>query len=176
MSAVERLVNQYEQKIGKNISSVMVDEIKQAKEMEKEQRIKDIDFGHGTPSWANINYEAYFKLSNKSENEAEKLPTFELTEEGEIDGIKLDFDFDGLSPKEKAKELVEGYYNQICFLVDVTDGHSRSKRFRMLQPIAIRCALTAVDEVLKLHKKVALNTLYFYVEVRKEILNYKKPE
>lgn len=41
--------------------------LEQAKEMEKEQRIKDIDFGHGIPSWANINYEAYFKLSNKHE-------------------------------------------------------------------------------------------------------------
>jgi hypothetical protein len=39
-SAVEWIVEQYEQKIGKGISSVMADEIKQAKEIDKEQRIK----------------------------------------------------------------------------------------------------------------------------------------
>ena len=40
MTAVEWIVEQYEQKIGKGISSVMADEIKQAKEMEKEQKIE----------------------------------------------------------------------------------------------------------------------------------------
>ena len=34
----------------------------QAKEMEKEQRINDMHFGHGISSNVNINYEAYFKL------------------------------------------------------------------------------------------------------------------
>lgn len=37
-SAVEWIVEQYEQKIGKGISSVMADEIKQAKEMEAKQK------------------------------------------------------------------------------------------------------------------------------------------
>ena len=37
MTAVEWIVEQYEQKIGKGISSVMADEIKQAKDFEKEQ-------------------------------------------------------------------------------------------------------------------------------------------
>jgi hypothetical protein len=35
--------------------------------------------------------------------------------------------------------------------------------------IAIDCALIAVDEILKLHKKVALETLEFYLEVKQEI-------
>ena len=42
MTAVEWIVEQYEQKIGKGISSVMADEIKQAKEMEEEQIYKAI--------------------------------------------------------------------------------------------------------------------------------------
>jgi hypothetical protein len=37
-TAIEWFVEQYEQKIGKSISSVMADEIKQAKEMEKKQK------------------------------------------------------------------------------------------------------------------------------------------
>lgn len=39
--------------------------IKQAKEMEREQRIKDMNFGHSIPSSVNINYEAYFKLERE---------------------------------------------------------------------------------------------------------------
>jgi hypothetical protein len=35
--------------------------------------------------------------------------------------------------------------------------------------IAIDCALIAVDEILSLHKKVALETLEFYLEVKQEI-------
>lgn len=37
-------------------------DIAKAEEMEKQQRINDIDFGHGIPTNVNINYEAYFKL------------------------------------------------------------------------------------------------------------------
>jgi hypothetical protein len=39
-TAVEWLVEQYEQKIGKGITKVMFDEIQQAKQMEKEQIMK----------------------------------------------------------------------------------------------------------------------------------------
>ncbi|CAB5218629.1 hypothetical protein UFOVP211_43 [uncultured Caudovirales phage] len=35
--------------------------IQQAKAMEKEQRINDINFGHSIPSSVNINYNAYFE-------------------------------------------------------------------------------------------------------------------
>ena len=36
--------------------------LEQAKEIEKTQRINDIEFGHGIPTNVNINHEAYFKL------------------------------------------------------------------------------------------------------------------
>jgi hypothetical protein len=58
MTAVEWLVEQ----LAKN-GVLHSSDIAKAKEMEKEQRIKDIDFGHGNPSWVDINYEAYFELS-----------------------------------------------------------------------------------------------------------------
>ena len=42
-TAVQWLIEQYEQKIGKGITKVMFDEIEQAKQMEKEQIIKAYD-------------------------------------------------------------------------------------------------------------------------------------
>jgi hypothetical protein len=50
-----------------NEGQLTIKDLEQAKQMEKEQRIRDIDFGHGIPSNVNINYEEYFKLTFKSE-------------------------------------------------------------------------------------------------------------
>ena len=118
-----------------------------------------------------------------------KLPTFELTEEGEIDGVTLctassedrkvvllvedtegnffklgkDAKFHPLpktnekskeeSPAEKAHEIFEKMFN----------AEDPMGNYPMCFDTAKQCALIAVDEVLKLHKRVALNTLHFYV-------------
>jgi hypothetical protein len=54
-----------------------------------------------------------------------------------------------MTAKEKANQLLMNYYNQICDLVDVTNGETRSKRFKIVKPKAKQCALIAVDEMLK---------------------------
>lgn len=53
-----------------------------------------------------------------------------------------------MNAKKKASELVMIYYNQICDLIVVTDGITRSNRFKVVQPRAKQCALIAVDEML----------------------------
>jgi hypothetical protein len=57
--------------------------------------------------------------------------------------------------KEKALELVNKYYDSLPQWVNGND--------------AKQCALIEVDEILSLHKKVALETLKFYLEVKQEI-------
>ena len=59
------------------------------------------------------------------------------------------------NPKEKAKELV------IKFM-----PFSLSYRSEYCSK---QCALIAVDEILNLHKKVALETLEYYQQVKQEI-------
>ena len=59
-----------------------------------------------------------------------------------------------MNPKEKAEELVDKMYKLAN---------------RAWYNIAKQCALIAVDEILKLHKKIALETLEYYVEVKQEI-------
>jgi hypothetical protein len=59
-----------------------------------------------------------------------------------------------MTPKEKAKELVDKFW----YILSITLEQAK------------QCALIAVDEILKLHKKVALETLEFYQEVKQEIL------
>ena len=62
-TAVEFLVDEFKEKlIGHNLPEWVEKIIQQAKAMEKEQRINDIEFGHGIPTNVNINHEAYFKL------------------------------------------------------------------------------------------------------------------
>jgi hypothetical protein len=61
-----------------------------------------------------------------------------------------------MTPKEKSKELFNKYY-QKC-------ADSSYPKY-----MAKDCALIAVDEILSLHKKVALGTLEFYLEVKQEI-------
>jgi hypothetical protein len=57
-----------------------------------------------------------------------------------------------MTPKEKAKELVD----KLQFIL-------------MSKGFAKQCALIAVDEILNLHKKVALETLEYYQQVKQEI-------
>jgi predicted proteasome-type protease len=58
-----------------------------------------------------------------------------------------------MTPKEKAKELVDRFWYSLSITLEQ----------------AKQCALIAVDEILKLHKKVALETLKFYQQVKQEI-------
>jgi hypothetical protein len=66
-----------------------------------------------------------------------------------------------MTPKEKARELRDKMYLKIPSVYDPT----AMPHF----PIAKECALIAVDEILKLHKKVALETLEYYQQVKIEI-------
>jgi len=63
-----------------------------------------------------------------------------------------------MSPKEKANELFDKYNYELS-------NHIFNGTF----DIAKECALIAVDDVLKLGKKLPLETLEYYLEVRKEI-------
>jgi hypothetical protein len=67
-----------------------------------------------------------------------------------------------MESKEKAMELFDKYYFLLTYFSENSSIDSRRK-------YAIQCALIAVDEILKLHKKVALETLEFYLEVKQEI-------
>jgi hypothetical protein len=58
-----------------------------------------------------------------------------------------------MTPKEKANELVDEMHE---WFIDY--GQAKG------------CALIAVDEILKLHKKLPLETLEYYVEVKQEII------
>jgi hypothetical protein len=65
-----------------------------------------------------------------------------------------------MTAKEKAQELVLKY--------------SRIKTHKIFNGwchkiTAQQCALIAVDEILKLHKKLPLETLEYYVQVKNEI-------
>ena len=64
-----------------------------------------------------------------------------------------------LTTKEQAQLLVNRFYEV------QTNGNN------MEYDSAVECALIAVDEVLKLHKKLPLETLEYYAEVKHEIEN-----
>jgi hypothetical protein len=74
-----------------------------------------------------------------------------------------------MTPKEKAEELFWKYTKVSNFSavldfdgnthIDLKFGISKVKE----------CALIAVDEILKLHKKLPLETLEYYLEVKNEI-------
>jgi hypothetical protein len=63
---------------------------------------------------------------------------------------------------EKAEELVYKMYDEMFYY---KDGYSSGDAIGA----AKQCALIAVDEVLKLHKKLPLETLEYYAEVKHEI-------
>ena len=65
-----------------------------------------------------------------------------------------------MNPKNKAAELVDKFYPRAT---------SYSSDRKNQKDNAKKCALIAVDEILKLHKKIALETLEYYVEVKSEI-------
>jgi hypothetical protein len=74
MTAIEWIVEQYEQKIGKGISSVMADEIKQAKKMDKERIIKTYEVGisRGTNYEEDVYHKNNWRSGEKYYNETFK--------------------------------------------------------------------------------------------------------
>jgi hypothetical protein len=68
-----------------------------------------------------------------------------------------------MTPKEKAKDLVIDKYGSNYPIICKMSSRN------MYRSEAKQCALIAVDEILKLHKKVALETLEFYQQVKQEI-------
>ncbi len=78
-----------------------------------------------------------------------------------------------MTPREKAIELVAKYYQE--FIKDYTglaclSDEIRNSIYNKRETFAKQCALIAVDEILKLHKKLPLETLEYYVEVKHEIV------
>ena len=71
-----------------------------------------------------------------------------------------------MSPKQKAKEL----FNEYCYAIrtEETDSGYFSNVI-----YANVCAILAVDEVLKLGKKLPLETLEYYLEVKIELEKLK---
>jgi hypothetical protein len=67
-----------------------------------------------------------------------------------------------MEAEKKAREL---YYKMLDW---VYNGNKYIER-NIVSTAAKQCALIAVDEILDLHKKVALETLEFYLEVKQEI-------
>ena len=67
-----------------------------------------------------------------------------------------------MEAEKKARELMQRF-NEPTMQWDELDGFIANKY------AAKTCALIAVDEILTLHKKVALQTLEFYLEVKQEI-------
>ena len=77
-----------------------------------------------------------------------------------------------MTPQEKAKEMVERFYNETCHLIIVEDGNERSERFRIIQPIAKRSALIAVGEMLGILYELPEKNkkeIVFCINVTKEI-------
>jgi hypothetical protein len=78
-----------------------------------------------------------------------------------------------MTPKEKANELVVEFYGKICNLIPVNDGNERSERFRIIQPIAKKCALISVDEILNAIANTDINKFefgfHYWKQIKKEI-------
>lgn len=77
-------------------------------------------------------------------------------------------------PKEKAKELFSKYYDEICNLIEVKNGKEQGERYKIIMPIAKKCALIAVNEILVYREEIdgmrVINDPY-WLEVKKEINN-----
>ena len=70
-----------------------------------------------------------------------------------------------MTPKNKARELVKKF-RLYAFTsdYDYAENGAQNEYYN-----AEKCALIAVDEILKLGKKIPLETLEYYVEVKSEI-------
>ena len=71
-----------------------------------------------------------------------------------------------MSPKEKAKELFDEY----CYAIRTEETDSGYFTNVIYANV---CAILAVDEVLKLGKKLPLETLEYYLEVKIELEKLK---
>jgi hypothetical protein len=71
-----------------------------------------------------------------------------------------------MTPKEKAKELFNKYYQYDITIIGI---ESQFEERGICLDDAKQLALIAVDEILKLHKQVALETLEYYQQVKQEI-------
>lgn len=54
-----------------------------------------------------------------------------------------------MTPKEKAEQLVSNFYFINSKLIIVKNGYDMGERYNLVMPIAKKCALIAVDEILK---------------------------
>jgi hypothetical protein len=87
-----------------------------------------------------------------------------------------------MTPKEKAQQLVDKFYNLQSSIAWTTNDELKRQASIFndelgedveiyWDKLAKQTAVIAVDEILSLHKKVALETLEFYLEVKQEIIN-----
>ncbi len=72
-----------------------------------------------------------------------------------------------MTPKEKAEDLVDKMSSQTYSYQPYAGAHYNEEEVGW--EAGKKCALIAVDEILKLGKKIPLETLEYYVEVKSEI-------
>ena len=75
--------------------------------------------------------------------------------------------------RERARELVNKQYELICKLVPVTDGESRSNRYKQVMPIAKQLAMLNVFEQIKLLERNFLR-ISGYTELHNELVDITK--
>ena len=55
-----------------------------------------------------------------------------------------------MNPKEKAEQLVSNFYAINSKLIIVKNGYDMGDRYNLVMPIAKKCALIAVNEIINL--------------------------
>ena len=53
-----------------------------------------------------------------------------------------------MSPKKKAKELVDQYYSVFAQRLQLSESFNSSHRYKFCKPLAKECAFVAVDELI----------------------------
>ena len=79
-----------------------------------------------------------------------------------------------MTPKEKAKELIEKFCNVIPIEANITDSVEEANRKLIADKRAsVQCAIIAVEEIIKAnpYSHVGNSTIKFWQEVKQELEN-----
>ena len=79
-----------------------------------------------------------------------------------------------MTPKEKAKELIEKFCNVIPIEANITDSVEEANRKLIADKRAsVQCAIIAVDEIIKAnpYSHVGNSTIKFWQEVKQQLEN-----
>lgn len=76
-----------------------------------------------------------------------------------------------MTPKEKAKELIQKYYKIKLDFIYVHDNDSYVGNENMTYKSAVKCAIIAVDEIIKANPYSAVmnSTIRFWQQVKTEL-------